>query len=198
MKGKENDMLCLRCKNEDFKECVVATPQVFREENFNVKAPAMTCTHCGWQTMTDAQADVLCLKVADAYRKKHDLLTSAEIREARQRFGLSQQVFAQRLNVGVASLKRWETGFVQEKSSDALIRMKVNQMADTGVSTPSLLDWFTGKRAKRAFTVTGVGLQLSPRREPPNPAWRSPGSDRKSTRPMRKTLKYDPDLPLAA
>jgi putative zinc finger/helix-turn-helix YgiT family protein len=191
-------MLCLRCKNDEFVESVVDTPQEFRGDSFTVKVPAMSCTQCGWQTMTDAQADKLSLTVADAYRKKHDLLASDEIRQARQRFGLSQQVFAQRLSVGVASLKRWETGFVQEKSSDDLIRLKVNQMADTGAATPSLLDWFTDNCAKGTVTLAGAGLQLSPRQEPAHPAWRSPTSSRPAARSLRKVVNYDPDLPLAA
>lgn len=198
MTAGEKNMLCLRCKNEEFKECVGETSQVFRGETFTIKSHAMACAHCGWQTMTDAQADVLNSKVADAYRRKHNLLTSAEIRNARERFGLSQHAFACRLSVGVASLKRWETGFVQDKSSDVLIRMKVNQITEAGVSTPSLLDWLTTKCAKNVVTLPGVGLQLSPKQEPANPAWRSPGTSRKTPRSMRKTVKYDPNLAVAA
>jgi len=144
MTERQDQMLCLRCKNEEFKECLAETPQVFRGENFTVKAPAMACTHCGWQTMTDDQADVLSRAVADAYREKHQLLTSGEIKQARQQLGLSQEAFAKRVSVGVASVKRWETGFVQEKGNDDLIRFKVNQMMDEGVSAPNLLDWLTG------------------------------------------------------
>lgn len=191
-------MLCLQCKNETFRECMTDTAQVFRDENFTVKAPAMACKQCGWLTMTDAQADLLSLKVAEAYRKKHELLTSADIIETRNRFGLSQKAFAQRLSVGVASLKRWETGFVQEKSSDTLIRMKVNQMMEASGFRPALAEWFAEQSMPTAVTLSGVGLQLSPKTEPVNPKWRNPGAVRKPARPLPRTRKYDPDFTVAA
>jgi uncharacterized phage-associated protein len=39
---------------------------------------------------------------------------------------MTQEAFAKYLNVGVASVKRWELGKAQDKSSDELIRLKSN------------------------------------------------------------------------
>lgn len=117
-------MLCLRCKNEKFTAKVVATPQCFRGDEFTVKAPAMVCNNCKWTTVTDAQADELARITADEYRRRHGLLTSAEIVALRTKLKLSQRAFAKFLGVGDASVKRWETGFVQEKVYDELIRAK--------------------------------------------------------------------------
>jgi DNA-binding transcriptional regulator YiaG len=61
---------------------------------------------------------------ADEYRKKHGLLTSAEITQYRKRLDMSQIQFAEYLNVGEASIKRWETFFIQDKIQDDHIRLK--------------------------------------------------------------------------
>ena len=83
-------MLCLNCKNERFTEKLADVPQTFRGENFTVKADAMVCTECTWFTMNDAQADHLCSLTANEYRRRHGLLTSAEIIACRKKRGLSQ------------------------------------------------------------------------------------------------------------
>jgi transcriptional regulator with XRE-family HTH domain len=64
--------------------------------------------------------------LSDKYRSAHGLLTSEEIRARRRQLGLSQQQFAQHLGVGVASVKRWEMGKIQEARSDVDIRSKTD------------------------------------------------------------------------
>jgi DNA-binding transcriptional regulator YiaG len=59
-------------------------------------------------------------RISDAYRRAHKLLTSDQIRGIRG--GLSQLRFAQEIGAGPASVKRWELGLVQDRSSDKLIR----------------------------------------------------------------------------
>jgi transcriptional regulator with XRE-family HTH domain len=61
--------------------------------------------------------------IAEAYRKKVGLLTGKEIVEERMKEGLTQNDLARRMNVGIASIKRWETGFIQSKSMDQALRM---------------------------------------------------------------------------
>jgi putative zinc finger/helix-turn-helix YgiT family protein len=116
-------MLCLRCKNEEFllKDDAVIE-QEFRKEAFKIQTPAMECTKCGWTTLHLNQIDELRRRTADAYRRKHDLLTSEEIKAYRKLLRKTQREFAIFLGVGEASVKRWETWLVQEKSSDNLIR----------------------------------------------------------------------------
>jgi putative zinc finger/helix-turn-helix YgiT family protein len=118
------NMLCLKCKNERFAEKFVDVPQTFRGDEFAVNAPSMVCMECGWATMTDAQADKLCVLTADEFRRRHGLLTSAEIVACRKARGMSQRKFAAFIGVGEASVKRWETGNVQERIYDDRIRQK--------------------------------------------------------------------------
>lgn len=118
-------MICIKCANEEFAENPNAMiEQEFKGELVKVKMTASACTQCGWTTVTLAQADELRRLTADAYRKNHGLLTSVQIKAIRKLLGKNQREFAAFLRVGEASVKRWETWLVQEKSSDQLIRMK--------------------------------------------------------------------------
>ena len=98
-----------------------------RGEKLEVEAEAEVCDRCGIQVLTDAQVDPYTVASADAYRVRHGLLISAEIRDVRHRLGnMSQRAFAKYLGVGEASVKRWELGLVQDESNDRLIRMKTD------------------------------------------------------------------------
>jgi DNA-binding transcriptional regulator YiaG len=61
--------------------------------------------------------------IADAYRRKPGLLTGDEIKSLRKERGLSQQALADLVSVGVASVKRWETGLIQSKSTHHALRV---------------------------------------------------------------------------
>jgi len=95
-------------------------------ESFTVTADALVCKKCGYKTVHATKLDEYRRLLADAYREKKELLTSEEIRNIRNRLDMSQEQFAAYLGVGVASIKRWELGQVQDKSMDQLIRLKCN------------------------------------------------------------------------
>jgi len=95
---KDERMICLHCNSEKFarKENALIE-QAFRGETFMVKAPAMVCTKCGWQALAEGMADELLKSTGDAYRQRHGLLTSVEIKAIREDLGMSQQQFAEAL-----------------------------------------------------------------------------------------------------
>lgn len=84
----------------------------------------MMCDRCGFQTLFEEQSAAYMIQIADTYRRRHRLLTSKAPKAIRRRLGLSQRRFAAFLKVGVASVKRWETGLVQDESHDQLIRLR--------------------------------------------------------------------------
>ena len=88
-----------------------------------VRTRGLRCNRCAYEAVSVAQMADYGRAVADAYRQTQGLLTSEEIRAARARLDMSQQEFADYLGVGVASVKRWEWGQVQEKSMDKLMRL---------------------------------------------------------------------------
>jgi putative zinc finger/helix-turn-helix YgiT family protein len=113
---------------------------------------AMVCPKCGYTTLHASQIDEYTTKLADLYRKKKSLLTAKEIQKIRTSLGMSQDEFAKYLNVGVASVKRWELGKAQDRSSDELIRIKCSlpraeqNVADVLLRQGGEADEFSGKR----------------------------------------------------
>jgi putative zinc finger/helix-turn-helix YgiT family protein len=97
-----------------------------RGEKLTVRSEAMVCNRCGVQVLTDEQSAAYTVAVSDAYREKHGLLTSKELKAIRAHLGLSQLALARRLKVGVASVKRWESGLIQDEALDHLIRLKTD------------------------------------------------------------------------
>jgi putative zinc finger/helix-turn-helix YgiT family protein len=157
-------MICLKCKNEDFllrPDAVVE--QEFRGETFNVVSPVVECEHCGWRALAEGQMDELGRRTSDAFRKKHGLLTSEEIKELRMSLNMSQRQFAEFLRVGEASVKRWENWKIQDASSDELIRLKC--MMAKAVSKPSITGIscdFTFPSATSSCTGWHTFAQISP------------------------------------
>lgn len=151
-------MNCYQCGNETVAR-QAKIPGEYAGEKFSVEAEAMVCPKCGHVALHASQIDAFTTKLADAFRVKHGLLTSQEIRFIRNRLGMSQEDFAKYLNVGVASVKRWELGKVQDKSSDELIRLKssltraVQNVAEILIQGGEV-DEFSGRRP---FNITKLG-----------------------------------------
>lgn len=95
----------------------------FRGVEVSYRTRAFVCPVCGLEAGTAQSAGLIQKALADEYRKKRGLLSGDEIRSLRKARGLSQELLAVRMGVGVASIKRWETGMVQTKSMDQALRM---------------------------------------------------------------------------
>lgn len=94
----------------------------FRGEDIAYEYEGFACPQCGLEAGTLGQTAAIQRTMADAYRRKVGLLTSAELSEGRKKLRLSQQAFADRIGVGIASLKRWEGSIIQSRSMDKLLR----------------------------------------------------------------------------
>ncbi len=116
-------MKCFSCGKGAMKVQTASIETVVRGEKYMVEVEAEVCNRCGEVLFDDAQADAYTIAGSGAYRRAHGLLTTTEIKAARSRLGLTQEQFAERLKVGIASVKRWELGAIQDESSDRLIRL---------------------------------------------------------------------------
>lgn len=99
------------------------TPRVKNEE-VEVTAQCYVCKECGMPDMDSNQMNAFRRAAADTYRENNNLYTSQQILQFRETLGLSQQLFAEYLGVGQASVKRWETYYVQDVSQNQLIQLK--------------------------------------------------------------------------
>jgi len=122
-------MKCLKCDKTEFTEQKVRFNPDIKGETLEVIAPCMVCDNCQSQLMTTEQMSILRRVSADKYRENHGLLTSSQVIAYRQKLGMSQSAFARYIGSGEASIKRWETYYIQDESQDQLIRLKCDEAA---------------------------------------------------------------------
>lgn len=94
----------------------------FREVEISYPMEIFQCPVCSLEAGTMAQTAEIQKTIADTYRKKIGLLTSREIVAGRIKLGLTQQGLADRMRVGIASIKRWEGAIIQSRSMEAMMR----------------------------------------------------------------------------
>lgn len=118
---------CLSCGADPDRWLVVERPidQEFRGESFAIHGRVFTCADCGFETMVPSERDAIVHATWAAYRERHGFLAPEAIIRFRKELGQTQESFANYLGVGVASVKRWEKGLVQDKAMDELIRAKM-------------------------------------------------------------------------
>lgn len=81
-----------------------------------------TCPNCKTEL---ADEDMLRFNLDAAYneyRRENELLTITEIHDTYERYGLSQASFAKLLDLGAATISRYENGALQTKQIDTAIR----------------------------------------------------------------------------
>ncbi len=97
----------------------------FKGVDIAIEADAYVCDVCGFEAGTVESTGNVQHAFAEAYRRKAGLLTGEEIRALRKERGLTQQQLSEIMEVGIASIKRWENGLVQSKAMDNLLRVRL-------------------------------------------------------------------------
>jgi len=115
----------MNCPNGHGKMVVKKTKKgvTFRGVKITVPVEEYVCIVCGIEASTVDQTASLQKAISDAYRKATNLLTGEEIVEKRKKLKLTQEALAKGMNVGIASIKRWEGGTIQTKSMDHALRI---------------------------------------------------------------------------
>lgn len=122
----------------------------FRGIDITFQVEHYVCPVCGIEVGSIDQTAATQRAISDAYRKAVNLLTGEEIRKCREEMGLTQNVLAERMNVGIASIKRWEGGLIQSKSMDQALRMALQGRI--------MVDNFT--TGNRPFSIPRIKLVL--------------------------------------
>ncbi|NNG65783.1 type II toxin-antitoxin system MqsA family antitoxin [Caldanaerobacter subterraneus] len=94
-----------------------------RGEEIKALAKIRVCSVCGEELFDEELEEENLQRVYDIYRKKHGILSPDEIRNIRESYGLSQRAFAKLLGIGEASIARYETGALPEKSLSNMIML---------------------------------------------------------------------------
>lgn len=111
----------------------------FRGERVKFRARHYVCPVCGMEADDLDLAAENQKALSDAYRKTAKLLTGEQIVQGRKKLDWTQEDLAMAANVGIASVKRWETGQIQTKAMDDILRRVL-----AGKATAS--DAYTGNR----------------------------------------------------
>lgn len=96
---------------------------IFRGVEITFEKESYVCPVCGLEANTLKQAGITQRAIADSYRKAVGLLTGNEIQEMRKTLGLTQKALADKMTIGIASIKRWEGSIIQSESMDKILRM---------------------------------------------------------------------------
>lgn len=99
--------------------------RIFAIKNTNIEAEItiLTCQHCGEEVYdkdTEVSNDII---LFDAYKKKQNLLTSKEVINIREKYGLSQATFSKIMGFGLKTITRYENGAIQDNTHDNLLRL---------------------------------------------------------------------------
>ncbi|MDK2814582.1 MAG: hypothetical protein PWP18_495 [Thermoanaerobacter sp.] len=94
-----------------------------RGDEIKALAKIRVCSVCGEELFDEELEEENIHKVYDIYRKKHGILSPEEIKSIRESYGLSQRAFAKLLGIGEASIARYETGALPEKSLSNMIML---------------------------------------------------------------------------
>jgi putative zinc finger/helix-turn-helix YgiT family protein len=113
---------CLRCGSTELDSArrEVEFDYGGREKPFRVKAtfPFKTCRVCGFSFLDGIDEDLQ----HEAACRQLGVMTPSEIRDLREKLELTQEEFAELTKIGVASVSRWERGFlIQNEANDQLL-----------------------------------------------------------------------------
>lgn len=114
---------CPNC--EDYRETDTRRSKesyTVRGECFEVDATVAVCKHCGESIFDEERDEAILQELFARYRKRKGLLFPDEIKEVRERYGLSQKAFATLLGMSEATINRYERGGLQDEAHDNAIR----------------------------------------------------------------------------
>jgi putative zinc finger/helix-turn-helix YgiT family protein len=115
---------CIACGAEDsYVKGQTKTEKVCHGEAFRVAHAHWKCTQCGMGILGPKEAAEAVRAAVVAYQQAHGLLTAAELRKARTIMEWSQSELVERTSLGIATIKRLESGMtVQTDANDVLLR----------------------------------------------------------------------------
>ncbi len=122
---------------------------LFRDVELSVDVAEHVCPVCGMTASNIEAAGQVQRQLADAYRAKKNRLTGDEIRSLRQAKNLTQLALAEKMGVGIASIKRWELGNIQSSSMDNLLRSYLENNCDCSTNAYTGNRTFSMPRIKR-------------------------------------------------
>ena len=124
---KEKSIYCINCdENVNYITKKETKKVIVKGREFEVTLTRAYCAKCGEPLSPDEIAKENDLIVYDEYRRLEGLLTSDQIKAIREKRHLSQVGLAKLINCGEKNIARYETGTIQDRAFDLLIRLVDN------------------------------------------------------------------------
>ena len=115
---------CYNCGNEQETEVITREEtSVIRGKEITSTSNIRICSVCKEELFDEVLDEANINRAYDVFRQKYGILPAEEIKSIREQYGLSQRAFANLLNIGEASIARYETGSVPEKSLSNMIML---------------------------------------------------------------------------
>lgn len=112
---------CISCDQDLITEKLLKSIS-FKGINLEVEYETKICPSCGLEYATVEQTASLQVALAEAYKQQASKMTASEMKRYRKERKLTQANLANLMNVGIASIKRWEGGLIQSRSMDNLLK----------------------------------------------------------------------------
>ena len=124
---------CAHCDAEDMTTAITAESVMkIHGEEVTYTANKYQCSACEYSFQSPAQATSGTKLAREAFQLMYGLLKPAEIIAMRKELDLSQSQLAQKSKIGIASIKRWESGkAIQTRENDAKLRKKFAELKST-------------------------------------------------------------------
>lgn len=113
---------CLECLKEfDLEPRYEHEEYIVKGKKVVITALKATCPCCGESLVNDEIENANLNAAYNTYRKEENLLTADEIREIRQKYGITQVGFSKILGFGEKTIARYENGALQDVAPNNLI-----------------------------------------------------------------------------
>ncbi len=116
--------ICPNCEKKTDVQHIKTTEDItVKGEKINVPVEYYKCLECGVE-FDDPKTKHDPLAIAfKVYRRRHGMMQPEEIRELRQKYGLTQKEFCKLLGWGEVTLSRYENGALQDSTHNTILQM---------------------------------------------------------------------------
>lgn len=113
---------CEKC-GKDVSVTTKKRKEIYKVKDIDVQITALVtcCDNCGNEIWDDDKDNDNLIEAFNQYRKIKGLLFPAEIKEIRQKYGMTQSNFAKILGFGEKTITRYENGSLQDPAQNNLI-----------------------------------------------------------------------------
>ena len=121
MKKKQD--FCVVCATE--RELALETKSVeykVKGEAISVELPLTICAECGTEEIEESFGKDPTVCAYEIYRERNNLLSPQQIKDLREKYGLSQKSFALLIGMSESTVNRYESGSVQDAAQDSAMR----------------------------------------------------------------------------